>query len=212
MGHGFLLRSLKTMIISSFFIDMVFPLFPVYLGNPLIGAIFMGLCNGLGYSMIYNRESSTGGSDFLILSINKKLKHVSVGHITMIIDGSVIVLGGFLFGRIDAFLQGLLATIISTLVIDGVMRYAVSGKMVTVITSYGKEVTSTINEKTKRGATMLEGVGTYTGTPKQVVLCVCRRNEVFQIKKIINQIDLGAFITVSSYDAAFGEGFQNPNS
>ncbi len=210
MGNGFLFRSAKSMVITSFLIDTVFPLFPVYQGEPLMAAVFTGLCNGLGLSLIYNRGSSTGGSDFLILSIHKKIPYISVGTMTMCIDGSIIVLGGLLFERVDAFLHGLIATVIATLVIDRMMLGAVSGKMLFVISSSGPEIAKEINSATGRGATMLEGIGTYTGRQRQVVLCVCSKREVPRMRRIIYAVDPRAIVTVSAYEEAFGEGFQKP--
>ena len=212
MGNGFLFRSAKSMVITSFMIDTIFPLFPVYQGDPLLAAVFTGLCNGMGLSLIYNRGSSTGGSDFLILSVHKKIPYVSVGTMTMCIDGSIIVLGGLLFGRVDAFLHGLIATVIATLVIDRMMLGAVSGKMLFVISSSGPEIAKEINSATGRGATMLEGIGTYTGRQRQVVLCVCSKREVPRMRRISYAVDPRAIVTVSAYEEAFGEGFQKPGA
>ena len=43
VGRKFLLKSFKTMVISTLFLDLVFPLTPLYTGNSFLAAIFSGV-------------------------------------------------------------------------------------------------------------------------------------------------------------------------
>ena len=212
MGKMFLIKSVKTMVISSFFLDAVFPHFPLYESNPLLASVFSGVFMGMGLACIYMRGSSTGGSDFFILSLNKLFPYRSIAQITMIADGSIVVLGGLLYGRIDALLMGVIATFASSSVIDAMMTGKQSGKMVTIITSKGQETADTINKEVGRGSTIIHAAGTYTGEPRQVLMCACSKNQISAIRKIAFRMDLHAIVTVGSYDEAFGEGFQDPNN
>lgn len=209
MGISFLLRSLKSMVISALFIDILFPMLPVYEGNPLLAAIFCGILSGAGLSMFYRRNSSTGGSDFLILSLRKLAQHVSIGEITMIADGLIIVIGALVYADIDAFLHGIIAVAVTTIVIDYMMIGSTSGKMLTIITTKGMEIAQAIGNKVKRGSTLINAIGTYTGAPRQTLLCACSKREMVMIRKIVAQIDSHAIITISTYDEAFGEGFRS---
>ena len=65
LGKGFFFRSVKSMVISSLLMDYVAPLFPVYDGERLLAAVCMGVLCGLGYALIFMRDSSTGGQDFI---------------------------------------------------------------------------------------------------------------------------------------------------
>ena len=210
MGKLFLIKSLKTMVISSFFLDAVFPRIPLYEGDTLLGSVFAGVFMGLGLACIYMRGSSTGGSDFFILSLNKLFPHRSIAQITMIADGSIVVLGGLLYGRIDALLLGVIATFASSSVIDAVMIGKQSGKMVTIISSNGQAIADAINSEVGRGSTIIQAAGTYTGAPRQVLMCACNKNQISAIRKIAFRLDNHAIVTVGSYDEAFGEGFQDP--
>ena len=69
LGHHFFFRSIKSMLISSFFNDVVAPLYPVYQGDRLLAAVCSGVISALGYAIIYLRNSSTGGSDFIIMAV-----------------------------------------------------------------------------------------------------------------------------------------------
>ncbi|MBO6060996.1 MAG: YitT family protein, partial [Clostridia bacterium] len=71
LGKRFFIKSVKSMLISSFFIDVILPLVPTYQGERLLAAIFAGVLSGAGLALIYMRGSSTGGTDFIIMSIRK---------------------------------------------------------------------------------------------------------------------------------------------
>lgn len=211
MGKLFLIKSIKTMVISTFFLDVVFPHIPLYESNALLGSLFAGVFMGLGLAFIYMRGSSTGGSDFFILSLNKLFPHCSIAQITMIADGSIVVLGGLLYGRIDALLMGVIATFASSQVIDAVLMGRQSGKMVTVISSNGKAIADAINSEVGRGSTIIQAQGAYTGAARQVVMCACSKNQITAIRKIAFRLDPQSLVTISSYEETFGEGFQNPH-
>ena len=79
LGIKFLLKSGKTLLISTFFLDVVAPLLPVYKGDTLLSCICMGLIAGLGYSLFYIRNTCTGGTDFLVMTMRKLKPHLSLG-------------------------------------------------------------------------------------------------------------------------------------
>lgn len=121
VGRKFLLKSFKTMVISTLFLDLVFPLTPLYTGNSFLAAIFSGVFMGAGLALIYMRGSSTGGTDFLIVTIKKLKPHFSMGQVTLMTDLVVIVLGGFVFGNIDAVLYGVISTYAASVIIDKII-------------------------------------------------------------------------------------------
>ncbi|PNV63122.1 hypothetical protein C0033_06280 [Clostridium sp. chh4-2] len=122
LGKRFFLVSLKTMVISSLFIDHVVCYFPPFSGSRLAAALLSGLFAGTGFALIYLQNSSTGGSDFLIMSAKKLNPGFSIGQITQILDGSVILIAGFVFREIDAIIYGIIYTLVNSFVIDLVMR------------------------------------------------------------------------------------------
>ena len=79
LGRKFFISSLRCMFISSVVIDYLAPLFPVYTGSRLLAALCTGIFAGAGYALIYTRNSSTGGSDFIIMAVKALKPHLSVG-------------------------------------------------------------------------------------------------------------------------------------
>ena len=214
LGRVFFLKSVKSMLISALFLDLVFPLFPQYDGanNPLLAALFAGALSGAGLALIYMPGSSTGGTDFIIMSIRKKKPHLSIGTISMIVDGTVILLGGVVFGNINAVLYGVLMTIVSTTVIDKVMYGTGTRRMLLVISDKAEEIAKAIMEETERGATLADVRGAYTGQQHQMMMCVCSKVEVFASRRIINRIDPGAIVMLTTVDEAYGEGFMEADA
>ena len=214
LGRVFFFKSVKSMLISALFLDLVFPLFPQYDGanNPLLAALFAGALSGAGLALIYMPGSSTGGTDFIIMSIRKKKPHLSIGTISMIVDGTVILLGGVVFGNINAVLYGVLMTIVSTTVIDKVMYGTGTRRMLLVISDKAEEIAKAIMEETERGATLADVRGAYTGQQHQMMMCVCSKVEVFASRRIINRIDPGAIVMLTTVDEAYGEGFMEADA
>ena len=94
LGRHFFFSSLRCMLISSLMIDYVAPLLPVYSGDRLLAALCTGVFAGLGYAVIYMQNSSTGGSDFIIMAVKNLKPYWSVGKISFVTDVIIILLGG----------------------------------------------------------------------------------------------------------------------
>ena len=94
------------MILSSIMIDYVAPLFPVYTGDRLLAALCTGVFGGIGYALIYSKNSSTGGSDFIIMAVKAIKPHLSLGKIAFWSDVGIILVGGILFRDIDGIIYG----------------------------------------------------------------------------------------------------------
>ena len=76
--------------------DCVVPLFPVYQGDMMLSCICMSVFSGIGYALIYMRDTSTGGADFVLMAIHKAKPHISVGKIIIVMDFIIVIIGGIL--------------------------------------------------------------------------------------------------------------------
>ena len=210
LGRFFLLKTLKTMIIQTLILDLVMPLFPTYRGNPLIAAVFTGVLMGAGLGIIYMRGSSTGGSDFLILSLHKVLPHLSVGQFSLMIDFVILILGALVYGNIDAALYGLISTFACSQVMDRVLYGAGSGKMAIIITNHGMETAQAISDEIERGSTLIKAIGTYSGDGRDMLLCACSKNQIFKVRAAAHKVDERAMVMITEVDEVYGEGFKSP--
>mgnify|MGYP000140403077 FL=1 len=193
VGRAFLGKTVISMLWCTFFQDVVFADQPGYGGDPLLAALFAGITWGGALALLYMRGSSSGGTDFLTMSIKVLRPHLSVGVVTGAIDLVVILLGWPVFGSVDAVLYGLVTTAVTSLVIDKIMYGSNAGKMLTIITTKGQEIADEISRQCERGSTMVKAVGTYTGTERQMLLCVCARPQVYRIRMAAYRIDPAAW-------------------
>lgn len=209
LGLTFMLKSLKTMLISTFFVDVVAPIFPVYQGDMILSCICMGILSGVGYALIYMRNTSTGGTDFIIMAIRALNPQLSLGKIIAILDCSVLFICGILMGgKVDNIIYGLIATYIVSVVVDKVMYGLDAGKVTLIVTDYGQTVADKIHELTERGATILKGAGSYSKNEKQIVMCACSYKQMHMVQKAVKEVDSCAFMVTMEANEVRGEGFK----
>lgn len=210
LGKFFLLKSLKTMLILSICLDYIGPLLPKYTGSTMLAAVCAGVLIGLGLVTIFMRGSSTGGSDFLILSIRKKRPHFSIGNISVTIDAVILIIGGIAFQNIDATLYGAITIFISTRVIDMVMYGSNSGKMLFIVTDKADDVARAIYSAVGRGSTIADIRGSFDNKPRQLILSAVSKSQLFGARKAAHSVDENSFTMVSPTDEVFGTGFADP--
>ena len=209
LGRQFFFKSLRCMVLSSLFIDYVAPLLPLYQGERLLAAICTGVLGGLGYAMIYMRNSSTGGSDFIVMAVKAVRPHVQLGRIIFITDAIIIGLGGIIFRDFDGVICGLIIDYIYAIVTDKIMYGMNAGKLALVVTDHGKATAAKIDELCGRGATILEARGAFRGDPRQMVMCACSTKEMLTVERAVKLVDPNAFTVILESNEVLGEGFKN---
>ncbi|MDO4619957.1 MAG: YitT family protein [Lachnospiraceae bacterium] len=207
VGKHFLFKTARTMIISTIFLDVIFPLTPTYTGSPLTAALYSGLGMGAGMAFFYMRGSSSGGTDFLTMTIKVRHPHFSLGAVTMVIDFLVILLGWPVFGNVDAVLYGLITSFVNSVALDKILYGMGAGKLMVIITNHAKAIADYISELSERGSTIVKAVGSYTGEEREVLLCACSKSQAYTIKNAAHEIDPGAFVMITETSEVFGEGF-----
>ena len=208
VGGRFLAKTAKTMIITTVFLDLIFPLLPLYTGNRMMAALYSGLCMGAGMAFFYMRGSSSGGMDFLSMIIKVRHPHISLGIVTAVSDFLVILIGWPVFKDADAVLYGLICSFSASIVIDRVLYGLGAGKLVIVITNNTDVLTEKISELTDRGSTIIRAIGSYTKEDRDVILCACSKSQTYMITNAAHEVDPGAFVMVTETSEVFGEGFK----
>ncbi len=208
LGRQFFCKSIRCMILSSVFIDYVAPLLPVYTGSRLLAAICTGVLGGVGYAIIYLRNSSTGGSDFVVLAVKAVRPHLELGRIIFATDAVIVLLGGMLFRDFDGVIYGLMIDFLYARVTDKIMYGMNAGKMAVVVTDYGQAVSGKIDELSRRGTTILQAQGGYKGERRDVVLCACSNKDMIHVEQAVKAVDPRAFTVILESNEVLGEGFR----
>lgn len=212
VGRRFLIKTARTMVFCTFFLDVVFLHTPAYEGSQFMAALYSGVFLGAGLALFYMRGTSSGGTDFLTMTVKALRPHLSIGVVTMSIDLVIIVLGWPVFGNVDAILYGLAATFVTSVVIDKIMYGVGAGTMVIIITDHGQQIADKIGEITGRGSTAIKAMGTYTKQEKEVLICACSNSQSYTVRTAVHETDENAFVMLAETSQVYGEGFIEPKA
>lgn len=217
LGKEFGLRSLVATILLSLLVDGVTYLIPLLgfdpqlarngiTSNLLLATIFGAIISGTGMALVFMKNSSTGGTDILARIVNVYTE-MPIGRCLMIIDTLVTIGAGFVFGA-ELAMFAIIALFVNSNTIDFLLQGMSQGKQFLIISEQHEAITAGILNDLGRGATLLSGVGAFTGDPRPMILVVIRRRELPRLKQIVRRHDPHAFVMVSDVYEILGEGFK----
>lgn len=208
LGKGFFLRSVRCIAICTVMTDYIAPLLPVYDGERMLAALCTGIIGGLGYALIYIRNSSTGGSDFIVMAIKAIKPHLEMSRIIFISDAFIVLLGGFIFKDMDGVVYGFIINYFYGVMTDQMLLGLNSGKLALIVTAKADEMAALIDRVADRGSTIIHAHGGYTKDRKNVVMCACNSKQLYQAERAIKSLDPESFMVVLNSHEVLGEGFE----
>ncbi|PSL50523.1 uncharacterized membrane-anchored protein YitT (DUF2179 family) [Salsuginibacillus halophilus] len=170
-----------------------------------LAALFAGLFIGTGLGFVFRYGGTTGGVD-IIAKLGQRYLGWSVGKTLFAFDAAVIT-SSLVYLNYREAMYTLVAVFIAAKVIDFIQQGAYSAKAAFIISENAPAISDAVLREMERGATVLEGRGTFTGSKKEVLYCVVGRNEQMRLKNIVTKIDPLAFVTFSDVQDVAGEGF-----
>jgi uncharacterized membrane-anchored protein YitT (DUF2179 family) len=181
--------------------------FEIPLHNDLtLAALFAGLFIGVGLGVIFRYGGTTGGVD-IIARLGKKYLGWTIGKTMFLFDVIVILSSLITYINYREAMYTLVAVFVGARVVDFIQEGAYAAKAATIISEKSNEISQKIFIELDRGATILNGRGSFTGHEKSVLYCVVARNEIFRLRQIIEQVDPHAFVAVNDVHDVLGEGF-----
>ena len=208
LGLRTLVMTLVSAGLMSIFIDWFGLVLPGYVGNPLLASIAGGLLAGIGIGVLFLRGISTGGTDLLALLLKKLLPNVPSGTLLLLVDGMVVLFAMLVFRDIEVGLTSAVCIYVNSKVVDALAQGVDYAKVIYVITEQGEQVLGALNQHTDRGSTLVKAQGGWTGSEKQMIVTVTRRNVLAQTLRLIRQSDPAAFVFVMDSTEVHGEGFK----
>ena len=206
IGKKFFLGSLVGMISSSVLLD-AFALVPAVPVEPLVAALYGGALCGLGLGTVFAAGASTGGSDIVVRLLKMKYRNVPIGTINMIFDLTVAALTGIVYWDITKALYSGIAIFITGKIIDAVVYRFDYSKVVLIISNQYERIADFVMRELDRGATYLEGTGSYSGNSRKVIMTVVKPTQIADLKEAVMAIDPSAFLVVQDAHQVLGEGF-----
>lgn len=174
--------------------------------DTFLAAIFAGLLVGVGLGLIFRTGGTSGGSTILARLTNQLLGW-SIGKGMLIIDILVVIGSIFIIG-LEKAMYTLLIVFIGAKAIDFIVEGLDEKVAVMIISNSPEQVLASITSKMSRGLTVLDGRGGYTGQNREVLYIVINKQEIVQLKSIINEIDGNAYVTVHNVHEMIGHGYK----
>lgn len=199
-------------VYSSFLLSGFLLLFEwlVPLEKPLVDDLFINLVfgiliSGVGMGIVFNQNSSTGGTD-IIAKILNVFFHIEIGKGLLMADAIVVLLAAITFG-LETGLYALLGVILNSFVIDAMIAGFTRKISVQVISNELEQINNYLQQEIVRGGTIFSAIGAFTGHDKPVLYTVLNRNEFIRLRTHIRKVDPNAFVIVSYIHEVEGEGF-----
>lgn len=207
IGFEFAKKSLISSLAVSAYILVFEKILPnVVLGNDkIINIIFGSIIVSLGLAIVFNHESSSGGTD-LIAAIFNKYFNVPLHVCLFFADFTVVVLSAFIIG-IELSMYATLAIMIQSIGFDYFMQGFGRKISIMVISDKYKEINQMLVNKHAKGVTLLEAEGGFSHNEKKVVMTITSVRSFPAIKDDILQIDDRAFVFTYTISEVLGEGF-----
>ena len=181
------------------------------LQNRLLSAILGGICSGIGVAMCFQQGGSTGGSDIVVMIVNK-FYTISYGKFIRLTDGVIISSALFLPDvGIDGVIYGFVMVAVFSYTVDMILSGNQQSSQIFIVGKDYKAIADAINNEAKRGATVIEATGWYSKDNSKVVMCVCRKRDLAMVLKVVRNVDPDAFITIGSVMGVYGRGFDALN-
>ena len=168
----------------------------------IVGGVFMGTSVGLGLSA----GGSTGGSDVVAAMIHK-YRDVSLGHIILFCDLTIITSSYVVLHDWEKVLYGYVLLFIVSFCVDYVVNSLRRSVQFLIISRKWEEIGLAINKIADRGWSTLNGNGFYSKRDIKVIFCIAKKSESAMIFDIVDEIDPDAFVAQSAVIGVYGQGF-----
>ena len=175
--------------------------------DPVLASFYAGLLGGIGIGIVMRTGASTGGMDVPPLILHK-LTGIKISTLVMIVDGLTVLLGIIAYD-INAALIGLVSVFASGFAIARVLEAGrgVAAKKVQIISDSWQAIADSIKFRLKRGLTVIDVTGGYSGEPKKMILVVVYERQYNELLEIIRENDEKAFVITTDSSDMVGEGF-----
>jgi uncharacterized membrane-anchored protein YitT (DUF2179 family) len=199
VGKGFTIYSIVSVIFVTIFLELL-PVLSIS-NDIILNAVFGGVIAGVGVGISMKLGASTGGMDIIAMVLSR-LQDKPIGTYFLLLNGVIIVLAGFLYEPENA-LYTMLALYVTTVVIDALhTRHEKVTAM--IVTQKADELQQAIHQKMVRGITILPAKGAYSKEDKHMLYLVITRYELYDLEKIISEIDPNAFTNIVQTAGVYG--------
>lgn len=207
LSKGKVFRSVLGAILFPVFVELTSFLtdyITISSNDMLLIALFGGILYGIGLGLIMRSGFTLGGTDFLTQIVSKYGK-LTMGTSMMIVEGSIVVIGAFIFGFTN-FMYAVVILYLITFLVDKVILGISDKKAFYIITKKKKKVCDFVINELGHTITVFSATGGFSNKKVSVLFTVIPTKEYYKLKEGISYIDDEAFFTVvDAYEVRGGE-------
>lgn len=162
--------------------------------DPLLDVICYILVAGVGLSILFSRNASSGGLDIVARILNKYLK-MDIGQ-AMSASGIVVALSSALCYDAKTVVLSVLGTYFGGMIIDQFIFGINIKRRVCVISTELDAIVAFVLHELHSGATLNQIIGAYDNTPRVEMITIVDKNEYRLLMDFIHKTDPMAFVTI----------------
>ena len=174
--------------------EQIFPNFQSITQDPLLDVICYILVVGVGLSILFSRNASSGGLDIVAKIMNKYLR-LDLGK-AMSYSGIAVALTSALCYDSKTVVLSLLGTYFGGIVVDHFIFGLNIKRRVCVISKELDQIVDYVLYDLHSGATLSEIIGAYDKTRKMEMVTIVDKNEYRLLMDYVRKVDPKAFVTV----------------
>ncbi len=191
------MTTIAATIMYPLFVELTSPLqqFAPTDADTLLVVIFAGVLGGIASGLIYKTGYNNGGFSIIAQTLYEK-KKISISTANLFINGSIVVLGAFVFGANNA-LYAIIYLYITSIVTDKVLLGISNNKAFYIITDKEEEVNDYIMRTLNHSVTVFDVKGGFMEEKRRVLLTIIPSREYYRVTEGIKEIDNDVFFVVT---------------
>lgn len=196
IGKRFLIKTGINVIFVTFFLSIVpVPKVPV-IEEPLTCALIGGIVCGAGSGITLQAGGSGGGLDILGVYLAKKGKSISVGKLSLLINGIIYGICILLFD-VSVAIYCIIYAVFLSFVVDKAYSQSINVQVMIFTRNSGNAIREMIIREFNRSATLWKGVGGYTEKDTVIVYSVLSKYEAAILRRMVRETDPHAFLVLN---------------
>ena len=177
-------------------LERIFPNFQSLTGDPLIDVICYILLVGVGLSILFTENASSGGLDIVAKLMNKFLG-MDLGK-AMSSAGILVALSSALCYDKKTVVLSVLGTYFGGIVLDHFIFGIDIKRKVCILSPKYEEITRFILHELHSGASHYDLYGAYDGSVRREIVTIVDKQEYRKLMDYVHKADPKAFVTVYS--------------
>ncbi len=159
-------------------------------------AILAGILSGIGSGLIFKGGFTSGGTDILN-QIMEKYMHISIGTSIILVDGTITLLSGFIFGfnnMVYAIITLIILSIFNNKILLGINNH----KSIYIFSNKYPDIKKYLHQELKYDSTDFDIQGGFTNKKGKAIFTVVNAKDYYKLKLALKIIDPKVFIIATN--------------